>query len=46
MQSIPGRQFGLIDVEITVAPVVENPDMDSNHAFTAPRAISRKSDLP
>ena len=40
MQSMPGKQFGLIDVEMTVAPVVENPDMDSNHALTAPRATS------
>ena len=44
IQSIPGKQFGLIEVEITVAPVVENPDIDSNHALTAPRAISATSD--
>ena len=25
---------------MTVAPVVVNPDMDSNHEFTAPRAMS------
>ena len=42
MQSIPGRQFGLIEVEITVAPVVVNPDIDSNHELTAPLATSAK----
>ena len=44
MQSIPGEQLGLMEVEITVAPVVENPDIDSNQALTAPRAISAKSE--
>ena len=44
MQSIPGLQPGLIDVEITVAPVVVNPDIDSNHEFTAPRSMSARSE--
>ena len=38
----PGIQLGLMLWEITVAPVVVNPDMDSNQEFTAPRAISIK----
>ena len=42
MQSIPGKQFGLMEVEMTVAPVVVNPDIDSNHEFTAPLATSAK----
>ena len=39
---IPGKQFGLMEVEMTVAPVVVNPDIDSNHEFTAPLATSAK----
>ena len=42
MQSavVPGMQFGLMLWEMTVAPDVVNPDMDSNQAFTNPRMIS------
>ncbi len=45
MQSgvVPGMQFGLMEWEITVAPVVVNPDMDSNQEFTKPRAMSMKA---
>ena len=42
MQSsvVPGMQLGLMLCEMTVAPVVVKPDMDSNHEFTKPRAMS------
>ena len=37
---VPGIQLGLMLCEITVAPVVVNPDIDSNQELTAPRAMS------
>ena len=37
---LPGIQFGLIAGEITVAPVVVKPDIDSNQELTAPLAMS------
>ena len=36
----PGIQFGLMLCDMTVAPVVVKPDIDSNHALTAPLAMS------
>ena len=45
MQSgVLGKQLGLIEVEMTVAPVVEKPDIDSNQELTAPRAMSKNSE--
>ena len=36
----PGMQFGLMSCDMTVAPVVVKPDIDSNQELTAPLAMS------